>query len=72
MNILIDILLKQFFCIQNRKMCLSKKVFYQYFVAFYPAWDSFSSENVFICHCIALSYLKTNEVLLDADGHELT
>ena len=31
MNILIDNLLTQFFHIPNRKMCLSKKILYQYF-----------------------------------------
>ena len=35
MNILIDDLLIQFFCIQNRKMCLSKKILYQYFAVFF-------------------------------------
>ena len=34
----------QFFYIQNRKMCFTKKDLYQYFV-FCPAWNSFSSEN---------------------------
>ena len=47
MNFLIDNLLKQFFYIQNRKMCLNKKILYQYFVVFCPPWDSFSSENIF-------------------------
>ena len=47
MNFLIDNLLKQFFFIQNGKMCLSKKILYQYFVAFCLAWDNFSSENIF-------------------------
>ena len=46
MNIFIDSLLKQFFYIQNYKMCLSKKTLYQYFVVFCPAWDSFSAENI--------------------------
>ena len=46
MNVLIDNLLKQFFYIQNRKMCLSKKILYQYFVVFCPADDRFSSENI--------------------------
>ena len=41
-NLLIDL----FFYIQNRKMCLSKKILYQYFVVFCPAWDSFFSENI--------------------------
>ena len=45
MNIFLDNLLKQFFYIQNYRMCLSKKILYQYFV-FCPAWDSFPSENV--------------------------
>ena len=35
----------QFFYIQKRKMCLNKKILYQYF-AFCPARDSFSSENI--------------------------
>ena len=35
----------QFFCIQNRKMSLNKKLFYQYFF-FCHAWDSFSFENI--------------------------
>ena len=39
-------LMKQFFYIQNRKMCLSKKILYQYFVVFCPAIDSFSFENI--------------------------
>ena len=28
-------------------MCLNKKILYQYFVVFFPSWDSFSSENIF-------------------------
>ena len=61
-------------------MCLSKKISYQYFVVFCPAWDSFSSESI-LCHCIALRkkqkgkrskwYLKTSEVVFDTDGHKL-
>ena len=37
----------QFF-IQNRKVCLSKKILYHYFVFvfFCPAWDNFPSENI--------------------------
>ena len=27
-------------------MCLSKKILYQYFIAFCPAWNSFSSKNI--------------------------
>ena len=27
-------------------MCLSKKILYQYFAVFSPAWDSFASENI--------------------------
>ena len=27
-------------------MCYSKKNLYQYFVVFYPVWDSFFSENL--------------------------
>ena len=45
MNILIDNLLMQFFCIQNRKMYLSTKILYQYIFVFgTTAWDNFSSE----------------------------
>ena len=36
MNILIDNLLMQFFSIQNRKMCSSKNILYQYFVVTFP------------------------------------
>ena len=37
----------QFFEIQNRKMCLSKKTLYQYFFGFFcPYGDSFSSGNI--------------------------
>ena len=36
----------QFFYIQIRKMCYSKKILYQYFVAFCSTWDSCSSENI--------------------------
>ena len=47
MNILINNLFVQFFYIQNRKVCLSKKILYHYFVGFFcPAWDSFPSENI--------------------------
>ena len=46
MNFLIDNLLKQFFYIQNRKMCLNKNIFYQYYVVVCPTWDSFSCENI--------------------------
>ena len=35
-----------FLYIQNRKMCLSKKISYQYFVVFYLARDRFSTENI--------------------------
>ena len=35
------------FYIQNRQMCLSKKILYQYFIVFFcPAWDRLSSENI--------------------------
>ena len=46
MNILIDNLLNAVFHIQDRKMCLSKMIVYQYFVTFCPALGSFSSENI--------------------------
>ena len=36
----------QFLNIQNRKMCLSKNILYQYFFVFCPALDTFSSENI--------------------------
>ena len=68
--------------IQNRKMCLSKKISYQYFVVFYLARDRFSTENILyviaqhyaksVKEKATKSHLKTTEVLLDADGHELT
>ena len=45
-DILISDLLMHFFHIPNRTMCLSKKISRQYFVIFYPAWDSFSPENI--------------------------
>ena len=45
MKLLIDYLLVQFFYIQNRNICLSKKISYQYFLIFRPAWDSLPSEN---------------------------
>ena len=82
MNVLIDNLLKQLFYVRNLKVCLSKKILYQYFVVFCPAWDRFSSEN--ILYVIAYHqeknvkekeikcYIKTTEVLLDDDGQELT
>ena len=41
----------QFFYIQNREMCLSKKNLNQYFVDFCPARNSIFSEN--ISHAIA-------------------
>ena len=50
----------QFFDIQNRKMCLNKKILHQYFSVFSPAWDSFSSENI-LCHYIALSEKRKRE-----------
>ena len=43
MNILIDSVL---IYIKSRKMCLSKKILYQYFVIFCPVWESFSSQNI--------------------------
>ena len=36
------------FYIKNRKMCVSKKILYQYFVIFSPAFDSFCIENFFM------------------------
>ena len=41
----------QYLYIQNHNMCLSKKILYQYFVVFCPAWDSFSSENILYVMC---------------------
>ena len=35
------IYLRSFIYIQNRKVSLGKKILYQYFVAFCPAWYSF-------------------------------
>ena len=46
MNFSVDDLLKQFFYIQNRNMCLNKEILYQYFVDFCPAWDSSFSEHI--------------------------
>ena len=46
MLMLLDNLLMQFFYIQNRNMCLSKKDLYQYFHVFWPALDSFYSETI--------------------------
>ena len=40
----------QFFYFENRKMCLSKMILYQYFV-FCPAWESFSSGNILYIMC---------------------
>ena len=37
------------FYIQNRKMCLSKKILYQYFNDFCPAWENSSCEQI-LCH----------------------
>ena len=39
-------LLWQIFNIQSRNVCLSKKILYQYFDVFSPAWGSFTSENI--------------------------
>ena len=38
----------QVFYIENREMCLSKKILQQYSAGlfFWSAWDSFSSENM--------------------------
>ena len=47
LNFFRDNVLKQLFYIQNREMCLNKKILHQYFVVFYPAWDNFSSKNIF-------------------------
>ena len=47
MSILIDnILLKELCYIQNRKMCLSETISYQYFGFFCVAWGSFYSKNI--------------------------
>ena len=47
MNILIEKLLMQFFFnIPNLLKCFSKKILYKYIDAFWPVWDSFSSENI--------------------------
>ena len=76
MNILIDNFRKQFFDIQNSKMCFSKKILYQYFVVFYPAWDNFSSENILYVEKREKEgdwvLFKNYRVFLEADGHELT
>ena len=52
----------QFFYIQNRQICLSKKILYQYIVVvfFCPAWDSFSSENSFESLHSAKNLIKEN------------
>ena len=38
-------LLWQIFNIQSRNVCLSRKILYQYFDVFSPAWGSFTPEN---------------------------
>ena len=45
-NSLIERFLCRCFYIQNSKMCLSNNLFYQNFLVFCLAWDSFSSENI--------------------------
>ena len=47
-NILIDTLLMQFLYIQNRKMCLSKKIYTKTLLLFCPAWDSFLENILYI------------------------
>ena len=46
MVMVIGNLLMQFFYIQNRNMCLSKKILYQHFHVFWPALNSFYSETI--------------------------
>ena len=74
-------LLMQFFYI-NHKKCLSKKILYQYFVVSLPCLGQLLLWKHLICNYIALSKntmvratkcsSKTAEVLLGADGYELT
>ena len=47
-----------FFNIQNHKLCLSKKIFYQYFVDFLPCLEQFLPWKYSVCHYIALKTLK--------------
>ena len=51
-------------------MCLSKNILYQYFVLLKTFYMSLYSikRRVKATTC----YLETNELFLDADGHELT
>ena len=42
------------FYFQNRKMCLSRKIFHQYFVDFLPCLGQLLLWKHFICHYIAL------------------
>ena len=44
----------QFFYIQNRKMCLSKTILYQYFVAFLSCLGQLLLWKRLICYYIAL------------------
>ena len=67
-NILTGSLLMQSFHIQKRKMCFSRKILYQYFVVFYPAWDSFSSENNF--YYIALKSQTIPDSLKKLRNHD--
>ena len=54
-------------------MCLSKKIFYQYFVGFCPAWDSFSSNNIlYVITYITQQNEITDIMLLDTNRQRLT
>ena len=44
----------QFFYIQNRKMCLSKTILYQYFVVFLSCLGQFLLWKHLICYYIAM------------------
>ena len=46
------------FYIQNHKICLNKKILYQYFVAFLPCLRQYLLWIHFICHYIALKTWK--------------
>ena len=66
---------------QNRKMCLNRKIYKNTLSLFCPAWDSFSSGNILFAisstkwknvkEKTTKCSLETTEVLLDADRHEL-
>ena len=53
-NILKENLLMQVFYIQNRKMCLSKMIIYQYSAAFLPCLGQLLLRLHFICHYLGL------------------